>query len=442
MMKNNILLLLLLICGLFACKDDETFFDVSIPRENIRFKPIPGGAVMYYSLPEFTDIFAVRAEYNDYKGKKMVKIASYAYDSLVLDGFNEARNEVPVRISLLNQSNEASKSVEMTFNTENSGPVAFFENIEVLPYWDGFQVKYDVPGAATGLCNVFFIGMNPMTQELDTLLVETFAIESGKNVKYFPLAQRRESNTVVLKTEDFRGNVAMQKIYEGIASYNVERLDPSEFEWIDPFHLSQENDNNGSMLGWKYLFDGDVKGVRKLKFQESYGQNPPANMYTFIAGPFAVNTVESPKYFILDIKESKQVSSIRMYAMLNLNLMTKPYVFNYFYGNKLPNWVTIYASNDKDDPDSWVEVGNFYQSPTAAVPWIQKAGDIDPNSRVKTMEELEAADPCYLTVNFSEKNPSYRYFKIEFNGVFKDKDSYWKNPTEYVTLHEVEVYGK
>ena len=100
---------------------------------------------MHYTLPENTDIFAVKAEYEDYKGKKMIKIASYAYDSLVLDGFNEARNNVPVRVSLLNQSNEASKAMEFTFNTQDSGPVAFFNDIEVLPYWDGFQVKYKVP---------------------------------------------------------------------------------------------------------------------------------------------------------------------------------------------------------------------------------------------------------------------------------------------------------
>ena len=133
----------------------------------------------------------------------MIKIASYAYDSLVLDGFNEARNNVPVRVSLLNQSNEASKAMEFTFNTQDSGPVAFFNDIEVLPYWDGFQVKYKVPGAATGLCNVFFIGTNPMTRELDTLLLETFAIEAGENVKYFSLAQKRDVNTVVVKTEGF-----------------------------------------------------------------------------------------------------------------------------------------------------------------------------------------------------------------------------------------------
>ena len=114
-------------------------------------------------------------------------------------------------------------------------PVAVFNILEVLPYGDGFQVKYKVPCAATGLCNVFFIGTNPMTKELDTLLLETFAIEAGENVKYYSLAQKRDMNTVVVKTEDFRGNVAMQKIYEGIASYNVEKLDPSNFEWIDPF---------------------------------------------------------------------------------------------------------------------------------------------------------------------------------------------------------------
>ena len=112
---KNILLLLLLTCGMLACKDDGAVFDASIPRENIKFESIPGGAIMRYVLPEDTDIFAVRAEYKDYKGKQMVKIASYTYDSLVLDGFNTRQENVPVRVSLLNQANEESKAMEFTF---------------------------------------------------------------------------------------------------------------------------------------------------------------------------------------------------------------------------------------------------------------------------------------------------------------------------------------
>jgi len=60
---------------------------------------------------------------------------------------------------------------------------------------------------------------------------------------------------------------------------------------------------------------------------------------------------------------------------------------------------------------------------------------------VTSTSELEAVEPCYLTVNFSVDNPPYRYFKVEFNSVFKEiPNQYYKNTTERVTLHEVEVY--
>ncbi len=441
-MKNTILLLLLIL-GLFACKDDDAFFDASIPRENIRFEPVQGGAIMRYTLPENTDIFAVRAEYKDYKGEKMVKVASFAHDSLVIDGFNEARNGVPVRISLLNQRSEESKAMDMTFNTENSSAVAFFEHIEVLPYWDGFQIKYDVPTGAAGLCNVFFLGTNPVTQELDTLLLETFSIVSGENVKYFNLTQVREANTVVVKTEDLRGNVAKQKVYEGITCYMTEKLEPSGFEWLDPFALSIEDDNPDYRLGWKYLFDGDVKGNRKFEPGMLTG-TITKDMYTFIAGPFAVNTPEDPKYFILDIKEAKQVARFQMYALLYGSPSLEPSYFASMYINDLPNWVTVYASNDKEDEDSWEEIGNFYESPAVAVPWAQRALDVDSEYYIRTVEDLNAADPCYFKLQFSAENPPYRYFKIEFNGVFKEfKNWAWAaNTEEYVTLHELEVYVK
>lgn len=43
-MKNTILILLL-IFGLFACEDNDSYFDASIPQENVSFEAIPGGAI-------------------------------------------------------------------------------------------------------------------------------------------------------------------------------------------------------------------------------------------------------------------------------------------------------------------------------------------------------------------------------------------------------------
>ena len=434
---KNILLWLLLTCGMLACKDDGAVFDASIPRENIKFESIPGGAIMRYVLPEDTDIFAVRAEYKDYKGKQMVKIASYTYDSLVLDGFNTRQENVPVRVSLLNQANEESKAMEFTFNTEDSAPVAFFNNIEVKPYWNGFQIKYKVPkGADLGLCDVFFMGTNPMTQELDTLLLETFAIETGENVKYFSLEQIRDQNTIIIKTEDKRGNIAMEKTYPDIASLNVGKLDPARFELLDPFNLSKEDDD--LKLGWKYLFDGDTKGSKKWY---EYG-DAGMKMYSFLAGPWAVSTPEKPKYFILDIKKEQQVASFKMYAMLYLRWPTQPLEYRYSYGNKLPNKVTVYASNDEGNDKKWIQVGQFYQSRTAAVPWAQRAFGVNYAFQLKSDVTFEAAEPCFFTISFSEENPAYRFFKIEFNETFNTIIPNYGNELEYVTLHEIEIYGK
>ena len=59
-MKNTILILLL-IFGLFACEDNDSYFDASIPQENVSFEAIPGGAIMYYDLKGYKDIFSIRA---------------------------------------------------------------------------------------------------------------------------------------------------------------------------------------------------------------------------------------------------------------------------------------------------------------------------------------------------------------------------------------------
>ena len=96
MMKNAILLFL--IFGLFACNSDENIgFDVPVEfRKDLSFRPVPGGAVMNYYLPRNPEVAGIRVRYNDVRGMEMVLSGTYLSDSLLLLGFNEKRENVPV----------------------------------------------------------------------------------------------------------------------------------------------------------------------------------------------------------------------------------------------------------------------------------------------------------------------------------------------------------
>ena len=158
-MKNSILILLL-IFGLFACEDDETRLDVSIPEDSIWFTPVNGGAVMHYNIPGPTDIYAVRARYTDAQGKMIEVSSSVFVDTLSLLGFNEARENVPVEIVFTNKNNVESEPIHRTFSTLVSGPYAFLDNVEIEEAWNGVYVRSNYTGEGTGLVNVYYVGLN------------------------------------------------------------------------------------------------------------------------------------------------------------------------------------------------------------------------------------------------------------------------------------------
>ena len=86
---------------------------------------------MHYKLPSDGDILYIRVRYKDAFGKSMICSGSYACDSLVLLGFNEAQKGVSAQVTLCNNDDLESEPVEVTFDTRDSGPVSFFDHLEV-----------------------------------------------------------------------------------------------------------------------------------------------------------------------------------------------------------------------------------------------------------------------------------------------------------------------
>ena len=98
MMKNTIFLLLV-IFGLFACEDDDSVFEPSTEGLEIKFTPVAGGAMMHYSLPNNSDIFAMNIRYKDWQGFDILKACGYSGDSVLLDGFT--RNQEGIKAGSL-----------------------------------------------------------------------------------------------------------------------------------------------------------------------------------------------------------------------------------------------------------------------------------------------------------------------------------------------------
>ncbi|MDY4043212.1 MAG: DUF4959 domain-containing protein [Marinifilaceae bacterium] len=451
-----ILLLLGSLCW-FGCSDDNNVnFDTPITEDMFSFTPVEGGAIMHYTLTD-RRINKVKVEYTDEYGVSVYKVADYAVDTMVLDGFNQKHDNVPVKVTFVDRNEQVSETLEFTFNTLPSTLYTFFDDVKVNSYWDGFQVIYNLDGRAEGSASVYFVGINPTTKLQDTIFLENFRLENGQNVKAYEIdeSQRQESYTVMITTEDDRQRIARKQVWNGVEGVARALIPSTNFEFIDPFNKSKtmpystEHWKYPGALGKEYLFDGDIKGTRGAAYFQSGKATPP---FTFLAGPNALNKEGNDVYFVLDIKEAAIVGEIRFYMRIQDTYAVDGDFDNEYY-SKLPCNIQIFVWTGEQDYDpetnpgsktNWKEVASFKQDPNAALEdrwYVSKDKQI---VKVSTLAALEAMDPIYLSIPFPFEQTSYRFLKIQFNETYIDPyvPSYNHNNNNNVTIHEIEVYGQ
>ncbi|WP_321518106.1 DUF4959 domain-containing protein [uncultured Bacteroides sp.] len=465
-MKKLIFFLnLMAILCLWSCSDNEQLkFDTTISDNMFTFTAVEGGAKLTYKLSD-PRISKVKITYKDEFGDLIYKVGDYSVNTILLNGFNNAKNSVPVRVSFLDSKDNESEVRDMSFSTLASNLYTFFDNVKVGSYWDGFQLTYELKGQVNGSATVYFVGENPNTHARDTLTLENFQLEAGKFTKAYSLdeSQRQSNYTVVVTTEDSKQRIARKQTWAGIVGMERVQLPNANFELLDPFKLSREeayNPNGGSYnpgaFGKQYLFDGDVKGTLGVLYYRPGYATPP---FTFLTKENALHKDGNDKYFVLDIKKPAMLGEMRFYFRygdgfaVNKDFDEAGGSGNGGYYTKLPCSVTIYAwvASESYNPNAdqstipsvnWKQIGKVSQDPSSAKTerWYYNA---NLKSNPKTKADLDALKPLYLSVPFDFDENEYRYYKIEFDGTYNDLIlPANNNGKDRVTCHEIEVYAK
>lgn len=422
-----------------SCSDDDLeYFSATIPNKNIVFVPADGGALMRYTIPnDQPDIYAIEAKYNDNFGNQNIIRGSYLSNEILLPGFIDAQDNIPVEISLIDKNGIHSEPFIMHFSTGKAIENSIFENMEVLTYWDGFKVKYTSDKASNGFIHVSIIDIDKYTQELDTLIIESETIMEGEQTLYFPNVYNEEDNTtnVVIWTQDKYGNEVKKKVFGKIPAAKAVLVNPQNFK----FYGSSVEEPD-IRIGWKYLFDGDSKGLQKL-------DGAPGHEYSFVSKKYAV---PDENHWIIDMQEPHELGAVRIYCNLNIDKKPNSTFFSYYPEHISPSHVKIYATNniDVENPD-WESVemkfmGEYSQPNTTSESqrWSYPMWNRD--KRYLKRSELEEADPCYISTNFDIDGVEYRYVVIEIPSTYKGYNAWgWPVHTDgIVTFSEVEVYEK
>lgn len=446
MMKNSIWLLLL-IFSLYACNDDDSVFEPSTEGLSIRFTPVAGGAMMHYSLPKNKDIFAMNIRYKNWTGKEILKACGYSGDSVLLDGFTRSQEEIQARISFVNHRNEESEPLEYKFSTQDSAPWIFFEGMVVRPSWNGFQVIYKSPSIATGMVHIFYLGINPLTQQEDTILMSSFPITPRGDTLSFVQQQERSHNTIIVRSEDFQGYRVRQEIFQDVEVFHAEKWQMTANDFND-FGLSKES--RVAKTGVEYLFDGELKGLERLlasAYEDPLKRQGTEVYGTYLAGPHAYE-----KPLILDLREPKTPAWLRLYCLYPMMAKHATYPATWgdiwigSYEDKVPCKISIYGNNDPDpNAEGWVYLGGLNQDPkreAVASRWSYLTTHLD--LAPKDVNDLETKDPISVEIQLPPLNNTYRYLKVVVHNTFdvSKERGYNYNQDEYITLHELEVYVK
>ena len=465
-MIKKIIFLTLIGFGFFACNDDDDIgFDVPVEFRTVSFDPVPGGAVMRYKLPDDLSIFGVRARYRNAFGESLAKDGSYLSDTLLLGGFTEARTSVPVLLTFFNSEMAESAPVEMTFDTEAAATVALFDNLTVNPFWGGFNVTYTAPETVDGTIHVFYIGTNPATQQLDSILMGSYPITEGGDTLNFEIAQNLDQLDVVVRTDDYEGHRVKMEIYRDIPALMMDTLSPDEFDFSFTGEIQAREEYR---FGTHYLFDGKKKGDG-FRSHFLYGENRVYD--TFVAGPDAFG-----ERFIFDLRTPKIPAALYGYAFLHFNTIYPQVpsfvlpgqqvdryigeVWSSYYNSRLPSKVKVYGTNEDprtvnlascallyslDDDSSW----NYFLSSSWCKDTDGRYVSSAKDWSTATDAEFAEADPIVLRMVCNYSGEAFRYLILVVEDTYNSSrwgdmypSGYEENPLEYVTFDEIEVLVK
>ncbi len=458
-MKLRYLLLGLMACAVLSCSDDNEAFNPGIDGTAFTFTPAPGGAVMHYRLPANRDITGIYVYYKDAYGNDIVRSGSTACDSLMITGFNEARNAVPAEVRLQRRDRIESEPIAVTFSTGDSDPVAFMNSLEVLSDWGGFTITYDsIRPEAEGLFHVFYLGTDPLTGLPDTLLISTQTLTQAAQYEkqLFVVKQDVTHPVVIVSCEDLRGNRVDARVFDGVECMYPEQLGSDKFD----FYCSRSLIDDNLKLGPQYLFDGDKIGHGAFSYNF---ENNTHYYFSFVAGPDCAGEKAEPMY--IDLKRNKVLKSIKVYDQMGTpynsdlySFETGPYDVAGEWG-LLPKAITIYGARDDGDKMKikdkdmssfeWKVLG-FGERNTSYANCYPTNYERFPSSPL----DAQNIEETFLEINTPAvgQGDGYRYLKIVVNNVFAPYYDYYDpfstfffgfaNEKNYVTFHEMEIFTK
>lgn len=207
-----VILSMIFLIGINACQEEKRFEisgddkEAPGPPEYLSYKPLIGGARIFYNLPADKDILSVNAEYINNSGKKSYFSASYFTDSLDVMGIADTLEHV-VNLYAVDRAGNRSTSVPVLVKASESALQNVAKSIKVLPGFNSFIVLWENELGQT--VNVYIdMVFNKAGERRDLTWVLTSNKTTNKEIIDNVVLAEDESLTVNIRIGDTYGNLS------------------------------------------------------------------------------------------------------------------------------------------------------------------------------------------------------------------------------------------
>lgn len=352
--------MLLLVIGFYACKDDERFQiigddkEAPNPPQFVRYKPLVGGARVFYRLPTDKDILSINAEYINETGKKNYFSASYFTDSLDVMGIADTVDRV-IQLYAVDRAGNQSETVPVTVRASSSALQEVAKSIHVLPAFNSFIVYWqnELNQAINVYVDMYF--SKGGTQRNLTWVLSSKE-SSKREIIEDVILEEGESLSVNIRVGDMYGNIT-QEIEMGEVSVMNDAILPK-----DHWRLPNAND---SIAGIPMCF-GDAfecKSINVIDGIVSRGETMNL-MHTAGRGRTGIpGDANAPWNFLIDMGDYYELSRIVTNQRHDNNAIPyDPDVRGYYYQGENVNQYNMYYLDE--ETNQWV----FISQHTIPVP--------------------------------------------------------------------------
>lgn len=381
---NYLLCLVLLISLLPSCKEETKgplieSSEIPDPLTNLRVENIPGGAKIFYTLPDDPNLLYVMATFSSREGEKRVVKSSVFRNYVLLEGFGDT-DEYIVRLFTVSRSEKQSQPIETKIRPLMPPIKTISETLEVFEEYGG-------------------IGINFLNEQQNEFTLFTLIRDSVTNDWY-------EYDRFYTSTREW--------------THLVRGLPPDSTEFAIFFSDKYKNNSDTLFTTIKPLyeveFDYTLFKIYPLAddvYKARYGRDVSTlwtnSGFLWIENAQYGNSLTLPNWFTVDVG--------KRYKFGRMTLFPRPGVEGFLYARGVPKTFEIWGSNNPStDWNDWSLIGSFEAIKPSGLP----------------LGSLSADDWAYVEAGwdftFPRQQESYRYFRFKMT-------SSWSGDPQLILLY-------